>query len=207
MFNNAVDREKFDSKFNGFYRGEVVDVNDPLKAGRIKVRVFSVFDDIPVSVLPWAAYADPLMGGKDNGSLIVPQLNSHVYVFFEGGDHRYPVYFAGSPAIRNDVPDAPSESQANYPNNKVIKTQSGIVIEMDDTEGAVRFKIKHPSGTSMEINNDGDVVDVVEGEHTISISDDGTITIGGNATINVTGDTNITSGGIVNIQGTMINLN
>lgn len=36
------------------YWGVVEDVEDPLKAGRLRVRVVTVFDDIPVDAIPWA---------------------------------------------------------------------------------------------------------------------------------------------------------
>ena len=36
------------------YLGVIVDVKDPLKEGRARVRVFGIFDDIPTEDLPWA---------------------------------------------------------------------------------------------------------------------------------------------------------
>lgn len=218
MFNNITERESTDFSFNGFYRGEVVDVDDPLEAGRVRIRVFSVFDEMQPEFLPWATYADPFMGGYgDNGSLIVPELGSHVWLFFENGDHRHPVYFAGAPAIDNNTPDAPSESrtEGEYPHNKVIKSRSGITIEIDDTDGAVRFKVSHPSGTNHEIDNDGNINLTVssdgsisiDGEFSLNIGGDANITIGGNAEVSVAGNTDVNSGGQVRITGTQINLN
>ena len=34
-----------------------------------------------------------------------------MFVFFENGDHRFPVYFAGAPAIQDGVPDIPTLSR------------------------------------------------------------------------------------------------
>jgi len=45
-----------------------------------------------------------------------------------------------------------------YPNNKVKRTPSGHVIEIDDTPGAERLHIVHKTGTSVEIQPSGDVV-------------------------------------------------
>lgn len=181
-------------KLNGFYRGVVLDNNDPLKSGRVKVKVYPVFKDLVVDDLPWAIMADPFFGGSaDVGSIFVPENNAHVFVFFEEGDHRFPVYFAGAPAIQSGTPDVPSESRTNgtYPNNRVLKSKSGIVIEIDDTPGAERYKITHPSGSIIEINSGGDV----------------NITATGATTLNTTGATTITSSGAVTITGSTISLN
>lgn len=35
------------------YLGEIVDVNDPLREGRCKVRVFSMFDTLPIEDIPF----------------------------------------------------------------------------------------------------------------------------------------------------------
>lgn len=96
------------TEFNGFYRGIVVNNNDPLKNGRVRVRIYPMFSGVHADELPWAIYADPNMGGTSNiGSINVPKVNSHVFCFFENGDYRYPVYFSAAPAIENGVPDSP----------------------------------------------------------------------------------------------------
>ena len=59
------------------------------------------------------------------------------------------------------LPEAPYA--AVYPNNKVIETPSGHVIEIDDTPGAERIAIQHKSGSFQEIHPDGTVVTYSEG--------------------------------------------
>lgn len=208
-------------KFDGFYRGIVVDNDDPSKAGRVKVRVMPMFEGVDEASLPWAIMADPGMGGlSDQGSIRVPGVDAHVFVFFENSDHRYPVYFAGAPAIQNNVPDVPELSRtggdvvdginsrtkkgvstpsgswdepdsahaAQYPDNKVMRTSKGIVVELDDTDGNVRFHIFHPSGTREEITNDGDRVQHIEGnQYTIVVGDDN-IYVTGARNVTVDGD-------------------
>jgi len=46
-----------------------------------------------------------------------------------------------------------------YPHNKVIKTASGHVIELDDTDGQERIHVYHKAGTYIEINADGGVTE------------------------------------------------
>lgn len=53
-------------------------------------------------------------------------------------------------------PDSPYG--AKYPYNKVMETESGHVVEYDDTPGAERIHIAHKSGTFIEMHPDGTIV-------------------------------------------------
>lgn len=77
------------------YLGEVVDVNDPLKEGRCRVRVFTVFDDLNVEDLPWAVpTGKSLFFGQDgkSGSVSIPKKGTIVRVTFNNGDVYSPEY-------------------------------------------------------------------------------------------------------------------
>ena len=103
-------------KLNGIFRG-VVELNvDPLKLGRVKVRVWGVHTDlkvknnyegVPTDDLPWAEQACSITEGSVSGYGLwsIPLQGSHVFVFFENGDHRKPVYFATVPGIPENAPD------------------------------------------------------------------------------------------------------
>jgi len=70
--------------------GIVEDNKDPNRKGRIKVRVQGIFDDIPVSDIP---YASPT--GSPNGkSFNVPSVGKIVTVVFAWGDKYEPYYVA-----------------------------------------------------------------------------------------------------------------
>jgi len=141
-------------KFNGFYRGKVLDNADPDNLGRIKIEIFGVFDDIDASSLPWAVPAFPLFVGSGSGfgNFAVPEVNSHVWAFFEGGDYNQPVYFAeAADAVRG----IPSEALTNYPDRRVMKTKNGIVIYIDDSSKEI--KIDHPEGAYILIDETGNV--------------------------------------------------
>jgi uncharacterized protein involved in type VI secretion and phage assembly len=231
MFNPIMDTEREEFTFNGFYRGIVVDNNDPLKSGRVKVRIYPMFAEAATADLPWAIYADPGMGGFANvGSVNIPLKDAHVFVFFENGDFRFPVYFAGAPAIQNGTPDIPTEAQSKYPHNHVIKTKSGITLELDDSAGSVRIKMSHPSGTNTEIVNGGNETITVVGVAKIDASGNIVLDAGGNVevtaggtvtvnatgsctinaasvTVNSSGEVSISGGGAVSISGASVSLN
>lgn len=220
---SAIVKDKND-RFHGFYRAIVVDNDDPTKSGRVKVRVLPMFYGATDDALPWAILADTSMGGYANvGGSNIPLVGAHVWVFFEAGDHRYPVVFAGAPAIEDGIPDLPSGEDlvsninskakkgvsgatstwnepdsayaAEYPQNKVFRTKNGLVIEMDDTGGNVRLHFYHPSGSREEINNDGARVEHTEGNRFSIIVGEDKVYVSGDQTVTVDGDADIKVGG------------
>jgi hypothetical protein len=73
-----------------FYRAKVVENNDPLRLGRIRVRVIPIMEEVKDSDCPWAT---PCWGG---GVVYIPPVNAWVWVFFEEGDVERPVWMGWS---------------------------------------------------------------------------------------------------------------
>ena len=61
------------------YVGIIQNNEDPTKAGRCKVRVIGVFDDIPVDDIPWASPWKDLNGNGFN----LPEIGKAVTVIFD----------------------------------------------------------------------------------------------------------------------------
>ncbi len=72
------------SRFFGVYRGIVVDNQDPLNRGRLRVQVPQLFGT-EVTGWAWARFTP-------NVSSVVIPLNSSVWVEFEGGDPSFPMW-------------------------------------------------------------------------------------------------------------------
>ena len=147
--------EKDTLKFDGMYRGKVLDNDDPSEFGRIKVEVFGVFDGIVAADVPWAVPAMPLFSGAGAGfgSFTVPEIDSYVWCFFESGDHNQPVYFASA---TDGVHGLPAERETNYPFRRVMRTKNGIVIYIDDY--VKEIKVDHPSGAYLKIDGSGNII-------------------------------------------------
>ena len=64
-----------------------------------------------------------------------------------------------------DWSEPPSAYNAKYPYNHVKETESGHVIELDDTPNAERIHIYHRTGTYVEIDREGSVSYKVKGEN------------------------------------------
>lgn len=95
---------------NQLYTGVVEDVLDPLKLGRVRVRVFGLHSDdrslIPTEALPWATVATPANSASMSGIGITPTgllPGSWVVLFFNDPDNQYPVVFASFPGIPQDT--------------------------------------------------------------------------------------------------------
>lgn len=143
-----------DLKFYRFYRARVLDNDDSLKLGRVKLNVLTLFDGISKDDLPWATPAMPLFTGSGSGygNFAVPEVGSQVWCFFEAGDFNQPVYFAEAP---DGVRGLPSERTTNYPYRKVFKSKNGVVIYIDDAD--LEIKVNHPSGAYLLIDEDGNI--------------------------------------------------
>ena len=96
------------------------------------------------------------------------------------------------PVGRVDVFQTPTSSyQAEYPFNRVIRTESGHQLELDNTPNAERVRLAHRTGTEFEMQPDGDrVVRVVKDDYEL---------VAGNDYLYVKGDTSITVEGNIQI--------
>lgn len=106
-----------------------------------------------------------------------------------------------------DQPPIPYNAQ--YPFNKVNETESGHVMEFDDTPENERIHMYHRKGTYLEIDPNGSQVNRIVGDGYEIIDRNGYIFIGGTANITIAGTCNvlIQSDANVDISGnTTINM-
>lgn len=135
-------------KFYGLYRGEVSSNEDPDFMGRIQVKVPALFgDDVP----PYWAPPMGMFSGKNIGLFAIPNQGDSVWVVFENGDPRFPVWTYG-PFREKEVPQD-SKVDGNKPSNKVFRTTSGHQIELDDKNEWIRITDKH--GNRIVMNDKG----------------------------------------------------
>jgi len=105
--------------------------------------------------------------------------------------------------------DVTTYLKPKYPFNHVHETESGHIIELDDTPDYERIHLYHRTGTRVEIDKEGNYVEkivkdkysVVAGNDFVTITGDVVVNITGNAHMNVTGDSTSTVGG--NLKATI----
>ena len=193
-----------------WFLGEVVKVkDDPLKLGRVKVRVVGVHDDkelIKEDHLPWAQIVVPVTQGvhEGKGQYLGILVGTQVFgIFLDGQNSQLPMVIGTVPKEG----DANPKADANYPTNKVYETETGHYKEYDDTAGAERIKEAHTSGTYYEMQADGSIVTFITKDSYSIVLGDESVTIAGKVTINVGGDVDLTAGGTVSINAKNLKLN
>jgi putative chitinase len=117
---------------NNFYLGIVEDrLSDPLKLGRVKVRVFGVhteaLNDIPTEDLPWAIPLMPAGSASLSGiGDAVPQYleGSTVFLFFQDGDSKQQPIILGSLAGIPTLKDPLSKITSSEVNGAIVDSKS-----------------------------------------------------------------------------------
>ena len=107
------------------------------------------------------------------------------------------------PATRKDkeVDGAKSNATPMYPYNKALYTESGHIVELDDTRGNERISVEHRSGTFYEIDAEGNQIHRVVNDNYTVICKDNEVYVGGKVNVRVLGDAKIHATGKVDIKG------
>jgi hypothetical protein len=109
-------------------------------------------------------------------------------------DRNFSILFGGNRLIQ-------TKAEPVYPFNKTLKTESGHLLELDDTVGAERIAVEHRSGTFHSIEPDGSqMTQVVNDQYTV-ICKDNEVHIGGKVNVVIMGDSNIKTYGDVKLKG------
>ena len=97
--------------------GEIVDINDPLKQGRARIRVFGFFDDLEIEDIPWAEQISGLSfsSARGNGNISIPRVGAIVNVQFDGSNYYkcfYEFEKESSSALLEEIADSYEGAQS-----------------------------------------------------------------------------------------------
>jgi uncharacterized protein involved in type VI secretion and phage assembly len=126
--------KRLESRIYGVVSGIVINNKDPEKMGRVKVKIPRISGDEESN---WARIA-AFMGGKERGAFFLPEVDDEVLVAFEYGDINMP-YIIGSLWNGEDKP--PEQNSDGKNNIRIIRSRSGHVIKLDDTENNEKIEI------------------------------------------------------------------
>ena len=133
---------------NKIFFGIVEDNKDPDRKGRIKVRVQSVFDDIPLSDIP---YASPSYS-VDGKSFNIPAVGKVVSVAFAWGDQYQPFYICSSYFNINLQKKLESLSDDEYAGFTAITFDNKCQVYVDDTDLTLDYLFNKITVSNTNIN-------------------------------------------------------
>lgn len=182
------------------YLGDVEDNNDPLKLGRVKVRI-SIYEDIETEALPWAYPSLDMSGNSpSNIGLNIPEIGSQVRVEFPNND-KYAPFYKG--AELNEF-NKSTFFDDDYPNSYGYKDTKGNFVRVN--KKAETIEMQHSSGTNTVIVQDGSFVTTLKDGSSLNFNSGGNfqITMGNpNIMINISGSSSgaldIVAGGGVSL--------
>ena len=157
----------------GIITAIVSNLKDPEKIGRVKVQ-YAWLGNIESN---WARLATP-MAGNQRGFMFLPEVNDEVVIAFEQGDIHRP-YIIGTVWNTKDAPPESSDSvvKNGKVSKRIIKSRSGHLIVLDDSEGAEQIIIRDKTGAneividstekSIRIKMDNDLITKANGVTTI----------------------------------------
>ena len=205
------------------------------------------FEGSTTADLPWAE----VIGGTDFGLIngvgtsSVLQVGTLVWLLLEDDDPNRPIVIGVIKGITNGESDINKNAReitdgviskknstldylesaqptSVYPENHVIESASGHMIELDDSPGQERVQIIDKNGNYSEMNLSayidkavkdkinvvlGELKEHIVGKTTIQSDSDVTWNITGNFTLNVTGKIDIDAGPEIDMDAGVINLN
>lgn len=92
------------------YLGQIVDIDDPRKSGRARIRVFGLFDGLEHEDIPWASQISGVSFGRGGaGTISIPKLGSIVVVQFDGQNY-YKMNYYGEKDYAQDMLDEIADS-------------------------------------------------------------------------------------------------
>ncbi len=141
LLSNSTEGRAAASRIYGVVIGIVTNNQDEDNLGRVKVRFPWLASD---DESHWARIAN-LMGGSERGSFFLPEVDDEVLVAFEHGIVSRPYILGG---LWNGV-DLPPETNEDGKNNlRLIKSRSGHVVLLDDTDGEEKIEVVDKTGNN-----------------------------------------------------------
>ena len=199
-----------DSRIYGVVAGIVTNNKDTEKLGRVKVKIPRLSGEDESN---WARVIS-FMAGKERGAFFLPEVDDEVLVAFEYGDINMP-YVIGSLWNGKDVP--PENNSDGKNNIRMIRSRSGHVITLDDSDGSEQIKIMDKTQKNMiiidaknntiSITSDKDIeLSAPNGKVTIEAMDIETKSTA-STKIEATSGVDVKASGNLNIKGAMVNIN
>lgn len=161
------------------WEAEVIDNNDPDKAGRVKIKIPTLHARVDNDNLPWAKQKSLFSGGSDSyGSSTIPEIGSLVWVQFDNDkDYLKPFYVADihlnnfhpHSLFEDNVKSSITGFSSSYPDVKYHYYKNGNCVGVSSNASTPEIFIFHKSGTNIFIDANGKIF--VTGKSDIEVKD------------------------------------
>lgn len=145
-------------RYYGIYRAQVIDNEDDLSRGRVRLFVPALGhtsdSDVPDSI--WALPTGMASGADDrqtHGFQFIPDVGDNVWVMFEDGQTHLPIYFTGWPSSAKGEESTIDKG----PQAKGFFTKTGHRVELDDETGGVLIQRANTS-TMLSLTGDNEII-------------------------------------------------
>jgi hypothetical protein len=153
-------------KYYGKYRGLVASNKDPAQLGRLQLRIPSV---LGTELTDWALPCLPFGGTAGLGWFVIPEQDAQVWVEFEEGELRRPIW-VGTFWQRNG--DAPADAQKTPPTTRLLQTAAGHILQFDDEDSKEHIRLHHAGGAELLIDENGTIMITDQAGNTITLDAD-----------------------------------
>lgn len=224
-FDGFFKSQRTNTQISGVVLALVKSTKDPDGLGRVQI-TFPWRGKEEDEELHWARLAT-LMAGSERGTFFYPDVDDEVLVAFEHGDIDSP-YIIGALWNSQDMPpEANSEGENNI---KLIKTRSGHMIKLDDTDGSEKIEIiDKTEGNKISIDSANNKISIECAGNIELLASDGKIIIdateieikssttiktqdieiksSSSAKIEASSGMDLKASGTMNIKGSTVNIN
>jgi hypothetical protein len=151
--------------YHGIYRAVVEQDIDPLGNGRFAVKIKQP-PSTETGLLTWVTYTTPCGGvtpATGAGFFMPPRKGSVVEIAFENGDSQSPIYICTLVGVDKNkdknVPPVEAADTYQFPGNRIIKTDSGHSLELDDRDKnqtgvqVAGVRLRSAKGKSLELSD------------------------------------------------------
>jgi uncharacterized protein involved in type VI secretion and phage assembly len=162
----------------GVVTAVVTDINDPDKLGKVKVKYpwLPKYKNAELSS-HWLRISSP-MGGPERGMFFMPEVDDEVLVAFEHGNPNAPFLVGTLWNDKDKIPPSTAEAIASGKvNQRFIRSKSGHLIVLDDTDGKEKITIRDKTEKNLiEIDSKENTL-LIQAEKDITIEAGGKITL------------------------------
>ena len=150
----------------GKYRGFVASNKDPDQLGRLQLLIPSV---LGTEVTNWALPCLPFGGSAGVGWFAIPEQDAQVWVEFEEGELRRPIWVG---TFWQKSGDAPADAQKTPPTTRLLQTPAGHILQFDDEDSKEQIRLHHAGGAELLIDENGTITITDQAGNTITLDAD-----------------------------------